>query len=119
MRYRTKLTLMFVGGVLLSNALLFALLYTRSRDLLMDEVRSKVMSIAATTAALVDGDRHSAIRAREDEGGPAYAEVERQLRKARNANRRDDVHIKFLYTMTKGPQDPKTILFGVDPEESL
>src|SRR5436190_1810479 len=41
MRYRTKLTLMFVGGVLLSNALLFTLLYTRSRDLLMAEARSK------------------------------------------------------------------------------
>jgi hypothetical protein len=88
MRYRTKLTLMFVGGVLLSNALLFALLYTRSRDLLMAEARSKVMSIAATTAALLDGDAHKQVVSREDEKTPAYADLERKLRKARDANRR-------------------------------
>src|SRR5687768_13106832 len=99
MRYRTRLTLMIVGGVMLSNGLLFALVYTRSRDMLMDEVRSKVMSIAATAAALIDGDEHATLRSRDDERTPAFARVEQQLRKARDANRRDDVHIKFLYTM--------------------
>jgi adenylate cyclase len=119
MRYRTKLTLMFVGGVLLSNALLFTLLYTRSRDLLMAEARSKVMSIAATTAALLDGEQHKRIQSRDDERTPAFAELEDKLRRARNANRRPDVHIKYLYTLTKAPEDPGTVLFGVDPEESL
>src|SRR4051812_20165033 len=119
MRYRTKLTLMFVGGVLLSNAMLFALLYTRSRDLLMAEARSKVMSIAATTAAMLDGEQHKHIQTRDDEKTPAFAELEDKLRRARNANRRSDVHIKYLYTLTKAPEDPNVVLFGVDPEESL
>jgi adenylate cyclase len=41
------------------------------------------------------------------------------LRSVRDANRRDDVHIKFIYTLTRSEQDPSVVLFGVDAEESL
>ena len=119
MRYRTKLTILIVGGVLVSNGLLFAFLFTRARGLLLEEQRSKVLSIAATAAAMLDGDAHKQLRGRADEGSPAYRELERKLRAARDANRRDDVFIKYLYTLTHAPQDPGTAVFGVDPEESL
>lgn len=119
MRYRTKLTILIVGGMLLSNGLLFAFLYSRARQLLMEEQRSKVLSIASTTAALLDPENHKQISQRDDEKLPAYQQAERRLRAARNANRRSDVFIKFLYTLLPSPQDPNVTIFGVDPEESL
>ena len=98
---------MFVGVVLLSNGLLFALLYLHARDVLMEQLRSKVMSIAATTAALIDGDAHARPQVARGRGDARVRQLEQTLRKVRDANRRDDVHIKFLYTMTKSPAGPE------------
>lgn len=117
MRYRTKVLLLLVGTTALTNAASICLVYAQCRPMLLDEIGSKALSIAMTTAALIDADEHERLRSAADEGSPVYARLEKQLRRARDANRRDDVHVKFVYTLRLDPEDPKRYLFGVDAEE--
>jgi hypothetical protein len=119
MRYRTKLTLVLVGLVLAGNGMLFALMYLHARDVITEQLHSKVTSIAAGTAAVIDAEAHRGLRSRADEETDAYRQLVQTLRRVRDANRRDDVHIKFIYTLTRSEQDPSVVLFGVDAEESL
>ncbi len=89
----------------------------KTREFTFSELQSKGLSIAASVASQLDGDAVKEIRTREDEKKPVYAELQKQLRKARDANRRKDVYIKFLYTIYPDPKDPQKFLFSVDPEE--
>ena len=52
-----------------------------------------------------------------DAQGEAYKDLEAKLRKVRDANRRDDVQLKFVYTTTPSPKDEGVVLFAVDAEE--
>lgn len=117
MRFRTKVLLLLVGTTALTNAASIWLVYAQCRPLLHDEIRSKVLSIASTAAALVDGDAHERIRTKGDEGTPGYARLEGRLRRVRDANRRGDVYVKFVYTLRIDPKDPGRYVFGLDAEE--
>lgn len=116
--FRGKVLLILLGTAIGTNALSVTAMYFLSRHLLFQELRSQVLSIASTTAALVDGDLHEKIRSRADEDSPGYKKLADQLRRARNANRRDDIYVKYLQTFTSDPLDPGSIVFGVDPEET-
>ena len=74
MRFRAKVLGLLVGTTVLTNAASIWLVYAQCRPLLYDEIRSKVLSIAATTAALSEGEEHERVRSRADEGsGPTLA----------------------------------------------
>lgn len=118
MNFRTKLTLSLVGISALSTLLALGIDITFSRQFLLMEVKSKVMSIAASTASQIPGDLAKQIRTLDDEKLPAYKTMRKKLRKARNANRREDIYIKYLYTFYPDPNDPSKFYFSVDPEES-
>src|SRR6185437_13432999 len=57
------------------------------------------------------------IQSRADEGSPAFLQVQQVLRKARNANRRSDIYIYYLYTLMPSKTHPNAFEFGVDAEE--
>ena len=95
MKYSTKVSLGLVALALLTNGVLLTLLYYEARESLMQQMRSTALSVASTTAALLDVDRYLEIRGRADEDSPAYHDVERYLRRARDANRRQDVRFKY------------------------
>jgi adenylate cyclase len=119
MKFRTKVLLLTAGVALLTSGASVALVYSQSRQLVMREIQSKVLSIAATTAALTDGDQHEQIQTQADEQTAAYMRLREQLQRARDANRRDDVHVRYLYTMRASKRDPRLVEFGVDSEESV
>ena len=48
---------------------------------------------------------------------PTYKQLEGELRRARDANRRRDLYVKYIYSMRPYPQDPKTAEFVLDAEE--
>jgi hypothetical protein len=87
MRFRTKVSLGLVTLALMTNGVLLILMYYGARESLTTQMRSTVLSIADTTAALLDIDRYLAIKGRGDEESPAYRDVEMYLRRARDANR--------------------------------
>jgi adenylate cyclase len=93
--------------------------YAKTRELFLQELRSTVMSMAATTASFIDGDVLKTIKTRQDETTPAYEKIKAQLFKVRVANRRKDIYVKFIYTISPSPTDPNTIVFGVDAAKSV
>ncbi|MFZ0426915.1 MAG: adenylate/guanylate cyclase domain-containing protein [Acidobacteriota bacterium] len=117
MSYRSKLLLSLTALVSLSSIVAGAILYYHAREALFQALQSKVLSIASTAASSIDGDLHQKIRTREDEDSPAYAELVAELRRARDANRRPDVEVAYMYTFLYNPEKPGEILFGVDAEE--
>jgi adenylate cyclase len=119
LRYRTRLLIFFSATAILASGLSIAVVYERSRQYLLEEFRAKVESIAATVGSLLDGDLHKTIQARSDETSTAYLKLQQQLRRARDANRRPDTYINYLFTIYPAVQDPSVIEIGVDPEESL
>lgn len=85
--------------------------------MLRAQIASNALSIAATASAVVDADLHAKLNSRNTQSEEAYKILETQLRKIRDANRRDDVSIKFVYTLMPSLKDKNTIIFGVDAEE--
>ena len=118
MRFRTKLFSLFLLLAVLSSTLVVAFLYWPTQKLFLDLMRTNVLSIAATAAAMLDPDQHNQIHTRDDEHSPAYNTIEQKLRHARDANRRQDLYVKFIYTMRPYAADPKVAEFVVDAEEN-
>jgi adenylate cyclase len=118
MKFRTKLFCILVAVAVLTNAVSMAVMYGIARRCLLESFTSKVLSIAATAASMLDGNLHSDVRTRADEGSAAYQALRDQLRRARDANRRPDTYVKYLTSIVAGSKDPTELKFGVDPEEN-
>jgi adenylate cyclase len=119
LRFRTKLLITGLTAGLLTNGTSLGLMYYLSRSYLYDGYRAKMLSITASVATMLDGDVFKTIRTRADENTPQYKEIDRLLRDTRNANRRKDTHMERVFTVRRAEQDPKVLLFVVDPEESM
>ena len=118
MRYRTKLYLALIAIALMSSILSISISYFEMKGQFLEEYSSKVLSIAATTAAFLDGDQLEEIVSKKDESMPAYAKLQAELRKARDVNRRSDVYVKWLYTYYPSKENREVFFYGIDPEES-
>jgi adenylate cyclase len=99
MRVRTQLAIALCALAGFTAALLIAIYYFGAREILFRQIRSEVLSIAATGASRIDAASHERLQKSGDESLPEYAAVQRTLREIRDANRRDDVHVRFVYTM--------------------
>ena len=117
MRFRSKVILALIGLVLVSNGLLLWLSYRGASELLFRQIQSKVLSIATTAALSVDAAEHEKIKTREDEKGADYAAVQSKLRLARDANQREDVRARFVYTMRPDAAHPGQWMYVVDAQE--
>jgi adenylate cyclase len=117
MRFRTKVFTLFLLLAILSSSLVVAFMYWPTRTLFLDLMRTNVLSVAATAGAMVDPAVHEEIQIRADQETDAYREVEQQLRRARDANRRRDFYVKYIYSMRPYAKDPKIAEFVVDAEE--
>jgi adenylate cyclase len=117
MRFQTKVFFYALAVAILSSLLAAILVYLPARKLVFGLMQTNVLSIAATTASLIDTPDHEKILTRDDQSGEQYLRIEQQLRNARNANRRQDIYVKFLYSMRPYPENPARAQFVVDSEE--
>lgn len=117
MRYRTKLGIAMALLATFTGGLVLALYYHQSREILFHRIQSQVLSIAATAATQVDGDLLEQIQTREDESSAAYTTIQRNLRSMRDANRRGDVRVRFVYTMRRVTENPPRWIYLVDSQE--
>lgn len=101
----------------LTGLLIAAFMYAPTKQLFMDLMRTNVLSIAATVSAMLDAEAHSKIQTRADQDMPVYKQLEASLRRARDANRRRDLYVKYIYSMRPYPGDPSTAEFVLDAEE--
>lgn len=118
MRFRNKLLLFLVISTVTSTVAVLVLFEYYSYAAILREMKEKALAIVRTAAVSVDGNLHSKIRVREDENGEAYKTVREHLRKIRDANRRDNTFVQYLYTIMPAPDQSHRLVFGVDPEES-
>lgn len=117
MKYRTKVLACFVGLAVTTNAVLLTVEYAQTSRQLRHQIESQVLSIASTAALLLDGDRLASLASPEDQQSETYRDLELHLRRMRDANRRPDVFVKYLYTLHRDRTHPGIIRFGVDAEE--
>jgi len=119
MKFQVKLVAAAASIALFSNLLMLVLTIPKIQEALFKQVQSKALSIASTASALLDGSEFEKVKTREDEKSATYRELQARLRILRNANRRDDVHVEYIYTLQPAPNDPSVLLLGIDPEELL
>ena len=118
LKFRTKLLLCFFALALVNAAIFTALSMTNAKKSTKFHIRSNALSIAASAAEQIDGDLHEQIKNEGDESTAAYRELESRLREIRDANRRDDVYVKFIYTLRRTATEPDKWIYVVDAEEA-
>ncbi len=119
LNFRTKLLLCFIGLALFNAAVFSSIAISNTRKTVVDDIRSNALSIAASAAVLVDGDLHEQIQKPGDEASEAYVKLEAQLRAIRDANRREDVNVVYMYTIRRVSSDPDKWVYVVDAEEAV
>ncbi len=117
MKYRTKLYLFFLAISILSITSSLIIVVLESRKAIFQQLQSKIIVVAAGAAIHVNADLLKNINTVADQDTPAYKELASALRQHRNANRRKDLFVKFLYITKPDPSDPSRFVFVVDPEE--
>ncbi|MCB1233887.1 MAG: HAMP domain-containing protein [Verrucomicrobiae bacterium] len=118
MRFSTRVLIALLCAAVLTHGVLFALMYGSARRNLFEEMRSQVTNIAATGALTIDVAGHEKIRGRASADSPDYAALLTTLRAIRDANRRDDMRVKYVYTARPNPANPSGFEFVGDAEES-
>lgn len=118
MKYRTKLLTAFLVTLVVSNVLTWAIVYYVASRSLFAEIGNNALSIAATTATFVNGDEHKNIQNPGDEKTEVYHRVKETLKKVRYANHRDDTWVENVYTMKPLVEDPTSLAYGVDSEDT-
>ncbi len=118
MKHRTQLYLYMTGTAIVSSVLGLGILLHEFREHLFSDQQIKAMTVAATTAALIDHtELLQQVHTRQDEQSPTYNSIKQALIKARNANRRDDIRIYFLYIIKPNPNNAKQFIYVIDAEE--
>ncbi len=115
MRVRTQLVIALSALAGLTAAVIVAINFFYARDILFRQIQSQVLSIATAAASQIDAEAHGRIQAPGDEARPEYKALQAKLRAIRNANRRDDVYVRFIYTMH--PAGDHKWTYAVDAEE--
>jgi len=86
---------------------------------MLRQYRAKALSIASSTASLIDGDLLQQIKEPQDRNTQAFEIISSQLRRVRNSNRHEDTWVKFITTVYEDTEEKGIIRYGVDAEESL
>ncbi|MGE3775773.1 MAG: adenylate/guanylate cyclase domain-containing protein [Pirellulaceae bacterium] len=118
MRYQSKILITLIAVALATNGIAVLHMYLRSKQYLFEQIQSTVLSIAASAASSIDSNALDRLQ----QGDPSpelYHRLEQSLREIRDANRRPDVYVKFLYTVHGSATSMEQRYFGVDPEEKL
>ena len=97
MKYRAKLYFALVAIAMAASLLGIGILYAQTKRYVKKDLRAKVLSVATTTAALIDYELIEKIQSTADLDTPAFKELKLELKDARDDNRREDVYIEFLY----------------------
>ncbi len=114
MQYRTKLYLYFIALALGSTFIAVGLFYLEARKILFKELESKVLSVAAAAANSLDGDLFAKIQKPADTDTPAFKEIAKKFLAIRNANRRDDIYVIYIYTLQADPNNPSQLQIGIE-----
>lgn len=119
MKYRTKLYLAFVLLVFSTTLVGLSLVYFQARETLIESLHSKVLTVAATSTKVINGDLLQTIHTREDMDTPAFKQLVQKMRALRDANRRSDLYVIYIYTIRPSPTHQNQIEVVVDATEDM
>ncbi|MCH9630701.1 MAG: hypothetical protein S4CHLAM37_07050 [Chlamydiia bacterium] len=117
MKYRTKLFLTFSLLVFISTSIALVTLYAESSRLLFAQIRGELLSIAVTTAASINGDEIESFQSKQSVNTAAYKKIDDELRFIRDANRRPNLYIQYMYII-RPAEKADHFVFVMDPEEN-
>lgn len=117
MKYRTKIYLALVITALLSTIVGLSIVHYQVKKMVLGELRINVMSIAAGTVASLDGSLIQTLQTTQDQNSSEYNQLQTKLRQIRDANRRDDIYVKYLYILTPKAHDKQDFTYLVDAED--
>ena len=117
MRYKTKLFSTFSSLVALSTLLALFIVYEGSSKLLLNQIRTELLSIVISSAASINGDLVKQFQTRKSTETQDYQTIVNQLRFLRNSNRRPNFFIKYFFIIKYHP-DYNQFTFIADAEEN-
>ena len=97
-----------------SNLIAAGILYTNTRKTVKAELKSKTISIVATTAAFIDADHIKKFRKNPTEDDSNYLAIREILQRTLNANKRKDFVVSFLYVFQRPTDQSDTVIVEVD-----
>lgn len=112
--FRTKLSIGFILILALISVLSINFFYSNAHYILRENLRRRLIGIAATAALMIDGDQHELLREPSDKKNPVFKELRAILTRVKNAN----PGITYIYTMRK-TDDPNTFEFVIDEGEEI
>jgi len=109
-----RLSLLIILGMLFAAMVtgLFFWFYRFATELMMDSLRRDLVAIASSTAAGIDGDRHSELFQRGQLDDAAYTEINNLFR----AIKRSNAKAFSVYTYVQMPDEPAQVRFVVTDE---
>ncbi len=118
MKYRTKLYLNFLVLIFFTTAFGLVLMYFKAEKYLFENLRGKVLIVAKTSAEMINGDLLKTFEKDEEVKNPAFQTLASRMRALRDANRRSDIYVIYVYTVRPMPGDPKKLEVVVDSSEN-
>lgn len=110
--FRTRLTIIFtllIWVVALNTAFLFD---AKTNQIIKTTLGNRLLSITKTAALMIDGDKHSLLKTRQDEETSVYREIRAKLQSVRDAN----FGVRYIYTARIKNEK---MIFVVDAEEAV
>lgn len=114
MKYRTKLYISLVSVALISILLGFGIFFWKAEELVRLLIGSRSESIVATATTLLNPETFGLIKKGTPMDSPEYIYAHNLLKALANANRRSDIYVADIYTIYPDPDDPNTLLYGVE-----
>lgn len=121
MRYRIRLLGMFVLSGVFVTSVTVSILMEQRWNLLLEQRRSKLRTLVATTAVLIPGDLLADIRERKDETTPACQRLQEMMQSVRKANQRgkQNFQIDHVYILRNSATHPGQSEYVADAEEGV
>lgn len=119
MRFRTKIYLCILLVSVLSLIAAVSFLFNKASDALKFELRTKVVSVAATAAALISPKDVQALSTSLSTDSAAFIRLQRQLIEVRDNNRRPDLFVKYIYIMRPKSASSSQMVFLIEAQNAV
>jgi adenylate cyclase len=114
MNYLTKLYICFIGLIFFTTTITTGFIYYENRVFLFNELKSKVLSIASTIAALLDPTAIKEIKSPQDTESKSFEALKNELILASNINKRSDLYLLYAYLLRPSNDGSTKIDFIID-----
>jgi len=117
MKYRTKLYISLIAVAFASIVLGLVIFSTETEKLVLQLLRSRSLSIAATAAVQIDPELVERVNRIKSSKNPDFVALRDELRTLMKANQRNDVYIENIYTLYPDSKEIKVLRFGAEAQK--